>query len=66
MCCLAINFLQKSHFRPKDVNGRNVSKRKDICKFQQKEIEIVKLVFNKDWQTLIKKKGREETKSVIY
>lgn len=49
MCCLAINFLQKSHFRPKDVNGRNVSKRKDICKFQQKEIEIVKLVFNKDW-----------------
>lgn len=66
MCCLAINFLQKSHFRPKDVYGRNVSKRKDICKFQQKEIEIVKLVFNKDWQTLIKKKGREETKSVIY
>lgn len=66
MYCLAINFLQKSHFRPKDVNGRNVSKRKDICKLQQKEIEIVKLVFNKDQQTFIKKKGREETKSVIY
>ena len=65
MYCLAINFLQKSHFRPKDVNGRNVSKRKDICKLQQKEIEIVKLVFNKDQQTFIKKKV-EKRQKVLY
>lgn len=49
MYCLAINFLQNLIFRPKDVNVLNISKCKDICKLQQKEIQIVKLVFNKDW-----------------